>query len=129
MKYIYTVFVASLLLGCHKDNTVNHPFIDINWGKSQILHVPDNVGFYTIYISTYRFGADGTYSVDGAYPIVAKWTWLEEGRRLKIDYKGKTNYNDVVTILTASDTLLHITKRIEGEPDNTGNYWEIKYRQ
>lgn len=128
MKYISGILFIFLLLSCHKDKSDAYPFVDVLWNKAQVLHVPDNVGFTTYTIASYRFGADGIYSKTGTYPISAKWYWVEEGKRFKIDYEGLQQYNDIVTLVTSSDTLLHVTKRIEGEPDNTGNYWEIKYR-
>ena len=130
MKNILLLFSLLLLFGCGKSDSTTYPITEKVWVAKETLHVPDNLGFYTSQLGYYyQFKSDGSYKAgNGTNTTNAKWYWLEEGVKFKLDYESQASYNDVFTVISMSDTLLHVKKRIEGEPENTGNYWELKYR-
>lgn len=130
MKYPLIFCAFLLMCGCTKDTNSGYPLTQYTWTTKEVIHIPDNVGFYSgQYGVLFQFKVDGTYIVSNTpAPIEAEWYWIDEGVKFKVDLTGISAYNDVYTILTMNDTLLHFTRRVEGEPDTTGNYWEIKYR-
>ena len=96
----------------------------------EVIHIPDNAGVGDSLTGVfYQFKTNGAYVAgNGSNNTEAKWYWIEEGVKFKVDYEGQLPANDIYTILNMNDSLLHATLRDEGEPDTTGNYWEIKYR-
>lgn len=125
----YLICISAHFLACHHKEVVVYPLTENTWGTPEVLHVPDNVGFYTSYLGSYEFKADGSFiALVGPTRVEARWYWLEEGTKFKVDFQGLATYNDIYTIVSMCDTLLHVTQRREGEAENNGNYWEKKFR-
>jgi len=128
MKKTIFLLLLTLFFACDKNEPV-YPLTETIWRTPEVLHVPDNVGFYSTQLGSYEFKSDGTYkALIGSTRIDAKWYWLEKGEKFKLDYEGLLQYNEIFTILSMQDTLLHVKKRNEGESENNGNYWEMKFR-
>ncbi|MBC7777546.1 MAG: hypothetical protein H7246_19085 [Phycisphaerae bacterium] len=128
MKKTMFLLLLPLFSACGKNDTI-YPLTETIWGTPEVLHVPDNVGFYSTKLGSYEFKSDGTYkAIIGSNTLEAKWDWLVKGEKFKLDYEGQVTHNEIFTILSMQDTLLHVKKRNEGESENNGNYWELKYR-
>jgi len=130
MKYSLLFFALPGLAGCVKDKISGYPLTQYTWVVREVIHIPDNAGVGDSLTGVfYQFKTNGAYVAgNGSNNTEAKWYWIEEGVKFKVDYEGQLPANDIYTILNMNDSLLHATLRDEGEPDTTGNYWEIKYR-
>jgi hypothetical protein len=127
-KSTLLLFLVPFLFACGENENI-YPLTEHIWAAPEVLHVPDNVGMYIPPSGIYEFKSDGTYkSTHGANTLDARWEWLVEGEEFLLEYTPYASYNQIFTIVSMSDTLLHVKKRDVFELEQGGNYWEYKYR-
>lgn len=127
------VFLAFTACSINEESKQTNFLTSKTWGKPQILHVPDNMGFWggTSCGESYSFTKNGGYTRKEDcrdFGITGTWTWMKIGDEILIDYQNNMPYNHKMKILQLSDTLLHTLERDEHEEENSKNYWEKKYR-
>lgn len=138
MKII--IFFGLLILlqstSCNKDEkefSVPDPLTSTDWGKPEIVKIPDYIGWITQNncAESHQFSENGTYYFKylNCFNVEweCEWEWVEENKKLKLNSDEVIPYDVIIEIVKLNSGLLH-TKEWKGKSDTTEAYWEYKYR-